>query len=312
MELMKTTESTDFKKTKIVNAINELVAKGIEIPTNNQVRDQLGGGSLSDISPVLKEWRIGRKQEIASASIEIPVELKKSYETFVGQIWSVASNLSHVAVDALRNEMNETITTITEERDEYFEEIKSLEKTISNQAIRFTSLEKEVLTLSTTNAAYDKDVTFLTQTKIELENNTIKLNSRIDSLDSQLTSANDQLADYSQKLDTANSKSLAYETEIKYLKSLMADKDETIIKANAAVKSLMDKSKEDTNRHLNLKTSLTKAETQNSSLLKEIDNLNILLQEKNVENQKLLDSLISIKSEPAKQLEKVNDNHEKK
>lgn len=308
---METTESTDFKKTKIINAINELVAKGIEIPTNNQVRDQLGGGSLSDISPVLKEWRTGRKQEIASANIEIPVELKKSYETFIGQIWSVASNLSHVAVDALRNEMNETITTITEERDEYFEEIKSLEKTISNQAIRFTSLEKEVLLLSTANAAYDKDVTFLTQSKTELENNAIKLNSKIDSLGSQLVSANDQLSDYSQKLDTANSKSLAYETEIKYLKSLIEDKKEIILKANTDTQSLKDQIKADADRYVTLQTSLVTVETQNSSLLKEIENLNTLLQEKNIENQKLLDSLLSIKLDSDKQLKGIGGLNDK-
>lgn len=61
---------------KILSAANSLQAEGVETPTNEQVREYLGGGSLSHISPVMREWRDSKKSEVAAA-LEIPADLKK-------------------------------------------------------------------------------------------------------------------------------------------------------------------------------------------------------------------------------------------
>ena len=48
-------------KERIVEAANALVAEGNENPTNEQVRERMGSGSLSHISPVMREWRESQK-----------------------------------------------------------------------------------------------------------------------------------------------------------------------------------------------------------------------------------------------------------
>ncbi|WP_275099652.1 DNA-binding protein [Sedimenticola hydrogenitrophicus] len=111
---------------KIVAAANALVAEGIESPTNDQVRERMGGGSLSHISPVMREWRESRKQEVAVA-LEMPADLRRAMETSLGQVWTVASKLAGSTVEAVRQEADAAIEAATGERDEALAEISRLE-----------------------------------------------------------------------------------------------------------------------------------------------------------------------------------------
>jgi chromosome segregation ATPase len=117
-------------KEKITAAANALAAEGNESPTNDQVRERMGGGSLSHISPVMREWRESRKAEVVAA-LEIPADLKKAIETSVGQVWTAASKLASVTVETVRQEAEEAIGAATDERDEALGEIIRLEERIA-------------------------------------------------------------------------------------------------------------------------------------------------------------------------------------
>ncbi len=124
------TRSLPQIKDKIVAVANTLVSEGIESPTNDQVRERMGGGSLSHISPVMREWRDSRKAEVVAA-LEIPADLKKVIETSVGQVWATASKLAAVTVDTIRQKADAAVEAATEERDEALAEIIQLEKRIA-------------------------------------------------------------------------------------------------------------------------------------------------------------------------------------
>ncbi len=117
-------------KEKIITAANALIAEGIENPTNDQVRERMGGGSLSHISPVMREWRESRKAEVVAA-LEIPADLKKIIETSVGQVWTAASKLASATVENIRQEADVAIDAATDERDEALSEISNLEERIA-------------------------------------------------------------------------------------------------------------------------------------------------------------------------------------
>lgn len=117
-------------KEKIVAAANALVAEGTEGPTNDQVRERIGGGSLSHISPVMREWRDSRKAEVGAA-LEMPADLKKAVETSLGQVWAVASKLATSTVEAVRQEAEAAVEAATGERDEALAEISRLEKQLA-------------------------------------------------------------------------------------------------------------------------------------------------------------------------------------
>jgi len=116
-------------KDRIVNAANALVAEGIESPTNDQVRERMGGGSLSHISPTMREWREGRKTEVAAA-LEIPSDLKKAIETSLSQVWGAANKLASATVEKIQQEAQAAIDAASSERDEALSEIIRLEERI--------------------------------------------------------------------------------------------------------------------------------------------------------------------------------------
>ncbi|NHB98619.1 DNA-binding protein [Photorhabdus stackebrandtii] len=127
-------------KEKIISSANALQAEGMETPTNEQVREHMGGGSLSHISPVMREWRDTKKLE-ATAALEIPADLKKVIETSLGQVWTAASKLASTTVDTIRKEANTSIEVAIAERDEVLSEIIRLEESIAG--LRKQLAEKE-------------------------------------------------------------------------------------------------------------------------------------------------------------------------
>lgn len=119
-------------KERIINTVNTLVAEGIEEPTNALVLERLGKGSLSHVSPVMREWRDTKKAEVVAA-LEMPAELKKAIETSVGQVWSSASKLASATVENVRQEAHASIEAATGERDEALTEITHLEKHLADK-----------------------------------------------------------------------------------------------------------------------------------------------------------------------------------
>ncbi|MBD2813417.1 DNA-binding protein [Xenorhabdus sp. Flor] len=127
-------------KDKIIIAANTLLAEGVESPTNEQVREYMGGGSLSHISPVMREWREAKKSEVMAA-LEIPSDLKKVIETSLGQVWTAASKLASTAIETIRSETDTAIKAAMAERDEALAEIIHLEGSIAD--LRKQLAEKE-------------------------------------------------------------------------------------------------------------------------------------------------------------------------
>ncbi len=130
-------------KEKIIAAANALAAEGIESPTNDQVRERMGGGSLSHISPVMREWREFRKAEVA-AGLEIPADLKRVIETSLAQVWTAASQLASAAVETIRQEADATIAAATSERDEALAEITRLEETLADKQQAVNKVQAEL------------------------------------------------------------------------------------------------------------------------------------------------------------------------
>ncbi len=112
----------DIKK-RILDAANALAAEGNDSPTNDAIRERLGGGSLSHISPVMREWRASKKEQV-SAALEIPADLKKIIETALSQVWGSASQLASIAIENTRMDAEKEIGAATQERDEALDTIR--------------------------------------------------------------------------------------------------------------------------------------------------------------------------------------------
>jgi len=131
----------------IIEAANDLLVEGCANPTNEQVRSRLGKGSLSHISPVMKEWREARKAE-AKAALEMPRGLSEAIHESVGRLWGVATGLAQATYEAHRKEAEEAVRYAEQERDEALSEVGRLEfdveelkKALSAESVKAESLE---------------------------------------------------------------------------------------------------------------------------------------------------------------------------
>jgi|TARA_R110000772_G_scaffold240536_1_gene352789 chromosome segregation ATPase len=174
-------------KDKIIAAANALAGEGNDNPTNDQVRDRMGGGSLSHISPVMREWREARKADVAAA-LEMPADLRKAIETSVGQVWTTASKLASITVDTVRQEAEAAITAATAERDEALGEVGRLEARISELQQALADKEKA---LQQAQATVDKE----RAQNAKLASDNAALVTRVDERDEQLKGLKAELKD---------------------------------------------------------------------------------------------------------------------
>lgn len=125
-----TTKINPDIKARIVQAANELLIEGIEEPTNAQVLEKMGKGSLSHVSPVMREWRATRKQE-ASKPYDIPTELENLMGLSLRQIWTRSTELSRAELHRFKQSAEAQLKECEVERDEALSEIRALEEQIS-------------------------------------------------------------------------------------------------------------------------------------------------------------------------------------
>jgi chromosome segregation ATPase len=135
-------------KQRIIAAANFLATEGNDMPTNDQVREKMGGGSLSHISPVMREWKKSRKAEVAAA-LEMPADLKRTIESSLANVWNSASKLATASVESLRKDMETNVKAANDERDEALREVVNLEKTIHDLQQSLEEKTKTIIEMDT-------------------------------------------------------------------------------------------------------------------------------------------------------------------
>lgn len=133
---------------EIVQAAEALERDG-EKATMAAVREFLGGGSFATISPVLREWRDGRKTTQAVV-LEMPGELKAVMERAGAELWQAASRLANEKLVTVQAEAEVSVSDARMERDEAIREVKRLEAALEELAAlqaRFSQQQGELIRL---------------------------------------------------------------------------------------------------------------------------------------------------------------------
>lgn len=172
-------------ETKIITAAYELVAEGNENPTNAQVRERLGGGSLSHISPVMRKWR--EEQSKQSTQLKsIPEALENSIRIAISQVWGTAQSIANEATELVKTEAEAQALEISNERDEALQELEKVELELQSAkkelelALKHSKENKELLA----KALQDYEV----QGRIlkDRENQIVKLNETTNKLQNEI------------------------------------------------------------------------------------------------------------------------------
>ncbi|EKS2272060.1 DNA-binding protein, partial [Salmonella enterica] len=75
---------------RIEDAAAALIAAGTPNPTNVQVRDHLGSGSLATISPVMRAFRARQREQAREETLPLPPELAQLLTGHLGLLWQAA------------------------------------------------------------------------------------------------------------------------------------------------------------------------------------------------------------------------------
>ena len=125
-----TTLSPDTVR-RIEDAAAALIAAGTPNPTNEQVRQHLGGGSLSHISPVMRAFRARQREQAAEQATPLPPELAQLLTGQLGLLWQAAVKQAEAGALAAREQADDDIARADQERDEALANVAALESELA-------------------------------------------------------------------------------------------------------------------------------------------------------------------------------------
>jgi chromosome segregation ATPase len=127
-------------KDRIFTICDNLSRAGVS-PTAEKVRAELGGGSFSTISPIIKQWR--DSQSRTEPAQEIPAAAQAAVSQATAIIWKMATDHQAEAINAVRQECARIEREAIAERDEALSEVKRLEEQIRAITAAFDTLQAE-------------------------------------------------------------------------------------------------------------------------------------------------------------------------
>lgn len=151
----------------ILKAIQKLHAKSGKIPTNKQVREYLGKGSFTQISPVLHTYK-SEEAEKAKAAVQLPTELESYTKSALSELWVHACAIAARTLEEERSSFQEKLSQITIERDDALQEIGRLEREFQTVLERENQTTAQLEELQSTNQMLTQDTI-----KLSTENNSL-------------------------------------------------------------------------------------------------------------------------------------------
>src|SRR5476651_1685384 len=128
-------------------------AAGNPSPTNEQVRQHLGGGSLSHISPVMRAFRARLKEQTRDQTPSLPPELQHLLISQLVLLWQAACRQAEVDTLAVREQADDDIARADQEHD--------------TAMARLTQLESELMDLREVESERDRLLTEVRELRSE-------------------------------------------------------------------------------------------------------------------------------------------------
>lgn len=116
---------------RIEDAAAALIAAGTPNPTNEQVRQHLGGGSLSHISPVMRAFRARQRERASEQTSALPPALLQLLTGQLGLLWQAACKQADADTLAAREQADADIAQADQERDAALAQVATLESELA-------------------------------------------------------------------------------------------------------------------------------------------------------------------------------------
>ncbi|EBU5257260.1 hypothetical protein BFK02_004630 [Salmonella enterica subsp. enterica serovar Java] len=116
---------------RIEAAAAALIAAGTPNPTNVQVRDHLGGGSLATISPVMRAFRARQREQVREETLPLPPELAQLLTGQLTLLWQAAVQQADAGALGAREQADADIEQADIERDAALAKVAELESELA-------------------------------------------------------------------------------------------------------------------------------------------------------------------------------------
>lgn len=277
------------KREQIWNAADELEAAGKPV-TMKSIKEHMGGGSFTYISPVLRDWKEARKPKF-TISGEFPEELRLVIEEAVTHIAGrfneafagLANNRIEQAtgdMDARLRSANEQITEMETEyailetqRDEKNGLIQVLSEKSDDQLNEITILNDRVIELSSSLKSNEQELNGTNNLVRDLERDLKSSDEKSQALQEKLT-AKDRLIDaltrklenMEQELSDSVKLSVSQQTMLERTQAQLEEKEKkyeiAIEKATGKIEALETTIKDLNNKSVSMKTKVSALEAR--------------------------------------------------
>lgn len=146
----------------IAQAAQGIIDRG-EKPTNVSIREALGGGSMTTISRLFREWSEGQAVAVVEKEVDLPEALLLANEAHLKRIWREATMLAAEGEAALSKELSavkaasvseaEKLMGIIEELEGDNDKLSSEVEILKADAGRIVDLEKQLAVMEERLAA---------------------------------------------------------------------------------------------------------------------------------------------------------------
>ena len=116
---------------RIEDAAAALIAAGNPNPTNEQVRAHLGGGSLSHLSPVMREFRARQRALASEQTPALPPALAQLLTGQLTLLWQAAVKQAEAEMLTAREQADADIAQADQERDDVLAKVAVLESQLA-------------------------------------------------------------------------------------------------------------------------------------------------------------------------------------
>ncbi|WP_415912817.1 DNA-binding protein [Neptuniibacter sp. QD37_11] len=144
------------REIEIFEACSEIHAQGLSVSAIS-VRNKIGGGSFSTISPVVKAWKEKQKDiELANTAVpdEVMNELLPELQGLLHRVWHVSSTKHNALMQSLIGQQESKLKTVEADSQSLEDEVVRQEKLIDNltkqldeKALQHKELEEKVSVL---------------------------------------------------------------------------------------------------------------------------------------------------------------------
>lgn len=290
--------STEPKVTreKVFAAADQLVDSGSK-PTLVNIKDILGGGSFTTISPLVAEWKESKRQAVAVVKAPLPDSVSRALSQVADQVWSAAQEEAERNVASERESLHTASAELAEREADLLDAIKSNEAEIRSLTEKLESAIQSAADFADNSAqeraALTAGIENLKLDKARLEEQGRSLETMADERKQQLAAADKEITDLQAKIEVLRTEREAIEKAASDLRHEIQSKNDEIQRLVTTVEQL--KSEKDS-----VRKELESEKSEKKALLVQVKSE----QDKNVSSAEKVAGLEKLLEQMQQQLEK--------